>query len=66
MMYRFFILLELSKRLIIIVDFRQANENGSMDGESETSEASLRVLVYTQEDRGHDPHCLETQVQNTF
>ena len=41
---------------------RGSNENGNMDGDSEASEASVRVLVYTQEDRGHDPHCLETQV----
>ena len=37
------------------------SENGQ-DEDFEASEASVRVLVYTQEDRGHDPNCLETQV----
>eukprot|EP00088_Acartia_fossae_P033106 TRINITY_DN33887_c0_g1_i2.p1 TRINITY_DN33887_c0_g1~~TRINITY_DN33887_c0_g1_i2.p1 ORF type:complete len:205 (+),score=40.48 TRINITY_DN33887_c0_g1_i2:162-776(+) len=36
-------------------------ENGHDGDESEMCEASVRVLVCTQEDRGQDGNCLETQ-----
>ena len=40
---------------------RRHFENGHDGDESEMCEASVRVLVCTQEDRGQEGNCLETQ-----
>ena len=48
-------------KYFIIQYVDRSQENGHED-EDEISEASIRVVVCTNQDRGQDGNCLETQV----